>query len=549
MIGKNMSLKAQLGIGFGSILLFMLILTIIGYSKVNFANNTLIQISDVNSVKQRYAINFRGSVHDRAIAVRDVVLLHDEDTQEMQKTIEEIKKLEAFYSESAIKMNEMATMPNMLDDKDKEILQKIIKTKEKTAPIIHKIIELRLSNQTKQAHDLLLELARPYFTEWLDVINEFIDYQEAKNKNLSELASYSIKDYLTLNMILTAIAFILAVLIAGYIARLIVSSLGGEPREVIKAVLSIANGNLNTNIKVQFQNSMLSSMVHMQNKLRDIISEVSSCSDELGIKADEVSKCSKEAQSSSYRQLDKSEEATKNINSCVITIAQVAQIAQQTEDNSEQTTKLSQQGKVAMLTTIKEIEAITQTVSNSADHIRALEKYSQEISGSAELIKEITDQTNLLALNAAIEAARAGEAGRGFAVVADEIRKLAESTGEATSEITKMIEIIQKETQTAVDAIREAIPQVEKGMRLANEANEILEQINTQAEDSLEKAREVAQSTQEQQDSMQHISSEMTNISTDSKNTSKLMEDSTNAANNLQDISNQLKKHMGYFKI
>ncbi|MDA3966689.1 MULTISPECIES: methyl-accepting chemotaxis protein [Helicobacter] len=549
MIGKNMSLKAQLGIGFGSILLFMLILTIIGYSKVNFANNTLIQISDVNSVKQRYAINFRGSVHDRAIAVRDVVLLHDEDTQEMQKTIEEIKKLEAFYSESAMKMNEMATMPNMLDDKDKEILQKIIKTKEKTAPIIHKIIELRLSNQTEQAHDLLLELARPYFTEWLAVINEFIDYQEAKNKNLSELASSSIKDYLTLNMILTAIAFILAVLIAGYIARLIVSSLGGEPREAIKAVLSIANGNLNTNIKVQFQNSMLSSMVHMQNKLRDIVSEVSRCSDELGIKANEVSKCSKEAQSSSYRQLDKSEEATKNINSCVITIAQVAQIAQQTEDNSEQTTKLSQQGKVAMLTTIKEIEAITQTVSNSADHIRALEKYSQEISGSAELIKEITDQTNLLALNAAIEAARAGEAGRGFAVVADEIRKLAESTGEATSEITKMIEIIQKETQTAVDAIREAIPQVEKGMRLANEANEILEQINTQAEDSLEKAREVAQSTQEQQDSMQHISSEMTDISTDSKNTSKLMEDSTNAANNLQDISNQLKKHMEYFKI
>jgi len=232
---------------------------------------------------------------------------------------------------------------------------------------------------------------------------------------------------------------------------------------------------------------------------------VAESADELSSHADSVAEGSQKQRSASESMARAIEEMTAGVNA-------VADHAGQTAQNAQQARELSMEGGHIVIRASEEIERIARSVEQSAQVIGALGERSEAISGIVKVIREIADQTNLLALNAAIEAARAGEQGRGFAVVADEVRKLAERTSTATTEISTMIEAIQEETRSAIGSIRAGSDQARSGADLARQAAEALEKINTGATETMEKIDAIATSIAQQSGEAEHVLSNVREI-------------------------------------
>lgn len=541
----KLTIKSRLTFGFGLVLLLIIMLTAIGIVDVNSIDKKLTEITDINSVKQRYAINYRGSVHDRAIAIRDIAIASD--NVQVSEFEREIDELAGFYKDSEDKMQRMMSSGVSFTAQERQILDKIDSIQAKTLPIVEAIIRDKRAGQN--VNEAVLQQARPAFVDWLKTINQFIDYQERENQVATPEAREVAGSFQNVMIMLAVVSIVISIVVGVMIERSLRQSLGGEPFEAEQALTQIAQGNLLTSIVTHYKGSMLGTLSKMRDQLASTVSNITSASKELDLQLVEVTASSREVLSSAQGQASLTQQTALQLENMRSSIDQVSDIASRTEENSGQTVQYAKQGREVIQESAREMDLISTTVNNTVEQIRKLEEHTKQIGGIANVISGISEQTNLLALNAAIEAARAGESGRGFAVVADEVRQLAQRTGEATAQIETMIGEVQAETAASVAAMETTQPQVESGRAKTLEATELLQDIEQQANDSLSRVKEVVSAAGDQVSSISEVASAMEQIADMSTNSIESLRNNDAATQTLSQVASKLKQDVSFFKV
>ncbi|MBK3774858.1 HAMP domain-containing protein [Azospirillum brasilense] len=492
---RNAKVGLRLMLSFSSILVLMIALAAIAIYKVNSINDSLSTINDVNNVKQRYAINFRGSVHDRAISLRDVTLLSDDAA--LKAELATIDRLAADYARSAEQLDRMFAVGTHISTKEREILASIKQTEAKTLPLARGVIEARQAGDTARAVKILVEQARPGFTEWLARINAFIDLQEAESQAVAKHARTVSESFQVLMISLCAVTVLLGAGLAWW------SILTVRPlRRLTDTTLKLAEGDLTIAVPQATSRDEVGEIIRAVQVFKDNMVRARRMESE---KEETERRAEAEKREAMNGLADQFERSVGSIVELVSHAAAELEGAAQTL-NATMERANDQAGTVAAAATqatanvesvaaacgqlAGSVSSIGQQVRQSADianravrnaedtqaTAEGLVSTSQKIGEVVQLINSIAQQTNLLALNATIEAARAGEAGKGFAVVASEVKNLANQTAKATEDITAQIAGVQDVTLRTVQSIREIAQVIGESSQIADDIAQAVEQ-------------------------------------------------------------------------
>ncbi len=347
----------------------------------------------------------------------------------------------------------------------------------------------------------------------------------------------------------SVVLIILLIIVGWRIASGVLRQLGGEPTDAVAVMQRVADGDLTASVNTAPPGSLLHALGTMVASLRELVSQIDSSATMLVDNAEQINRASNEVSTAANQQADATSAMAAAIEELTVSSAHISDSARDTENDSREAMNLASEGSGRVKQATEAIQKIATTVTDASERIRALEGRAMQISTIANVIKDIAGQTNLLALNAAIEAARAGEQGRGFAVVADEVRKLAERTSSATTEIEQMIAGIQSDTVGAVGAMNEALPEVEQGVQLAGSATESLQSIESGAGRTLQRIREVAEATQEQGSASTSIAQRVEQIAQMVEETTATIRSTADTATQLEQIAQGLQAQIRRFRV
>ncbi|MBA1248628.1 MULTISPECIES: methyl-accepting chemotaxis protein [Pseudomonas] len=541
---SNLSIAKKLGAGFGLIIAIICILVYVArhgftevdnsvkwnihtYQTIDGANNLLISLTNIETGMRGFALSGQD----------DFLEPYNAGKTAFEQTWTKLKNLTSDNPTQQTRLDELkATQMKWLSEDIERSIQ-LRRAVVQGASSMDDMVQRIIDRQDKAKMDKM----RKIIADFSNDESKLLGVRNEAMQSAEQVAIWTLIG-----------GGILAALAAIVIAFSLSVSIKRRLNDAIQVAQAIAAGRLDTQIRSTGEDeigSLLKAFNAMQQRLREMISEIKGGAEQLLTAARDISNTSEQLAVAARDQSSSASSMAATVEELTVSISHVSTSANEAHGISTDSGKRSIQGGNVIKQTLDSMTQIAGTVQSSAEQISELDRHADQITSIVNVISEIAEQTNLLALNAAIEAARAGDQGRGFAVVADEVRLLAQRTGKSTQEIADMIKKIQASTQDAVSSMNVGVTQVNQGVELAHSASQAIDEIRSGSDRIISVVDQISMALREQSAASQDVARSVERIAQMAETNSHSIESASRNASSIQHLAQSLDKQVAQFRL
>lgn len=466
---KKIKLNNKLLIGFGtigSLLLIISIVTVFKLVQINSAFNTVV---NVNNKAVGLANTMRGYINNSAINIRNISI--SSNTQYMEEKKKIVEQNVDKYKTTKAELEKLITSAD-----GKNLLSQLNTNETSGASAFDQALKTgsAVGVSTADLEKMVNSLEKPQ-TDWIASIQSIIDAQNKMNDEESAAAIKASKSLITLLITMVAISIVLVIAFT----YIILKSIKTQMIELAEGANKLADGNFDFKLEVHADDEIGKTVTALNNAVENLRNTISAVKDESSnisesVKITDVMFTEVNTQiqqvSAATQQIsagmEESSASVEEVTSMVTTVKEdITNVANNAKEGLNVALGIQKKADEVKEDSFKSRENALNVYNESKKKLeKAIEdsKVVQNISEMANSILAISEQTNLLALNAAIEAARAGEIGKGFAVVAEEVRKLAEESSNAVTEIQTNVRQVLSSVQELSGASKNILEFIEK---------------------------------------------------------------------------------------